>query len=132
MVNTIGAYDGYRPLDFIDGENTTRFQIESGGQWTIEILPFMLALSDHMLEAPGTYEGTGDDVIFLMGETPDIATIKSGPERDNFVIKSYGREGTNLLVNEISPYEGVVIVSRDSRVLVVEASGPWTIEISSP
>ncbi len=37
LVNTIGKYDGIRPLDFLSDEDTARFSVESSGQWKIEV-----------------------------------------------------------------------------------------------
>lgn len=132
LVNTIGAYDGYRPLDFYDDEQTARFEVQAGGPWTIKVIPLATAYSDHLLDVPGLYEGVGDEVVFLTGEEPDLAEITSGPERDNFVVRSIGRTRGDLLVNEIAPYSGTVIVPRDTRLLIVKATGPWSIEVSSP
>jgi hypothetical protein len=131
LVNTIGAYDGYKALDFFDGQDTSRFQVQAGGPWSIEIIPLRQAQSERSLTVPGTYEGTGDDVVFITGAEPDIGTFKSGPEQSNFIVYSYGSSGRNLLVNEISPYEGVVIVPRGPFIITVQAVGPWTMDLSS-
>lgn len=34
------------------------------------------------------------------------------------------------LVNEMAPYQGTVIAGRDTIVLVIEAEGPWEIEVT--
>jgi len=34
-------------------------------------------------------------------------------------------------VNEIAPYEGVVIANKDTNVLVIEAEGEWSIEVTT-
>lgn len=132
LVNTIGAYDGYLPLNFFQGEQTSRLSISAGGAWTVEIVPLSLDTA-HLLEVPGRYEGAGDDVVFLTGADPDLATVKSGSSSDNFAVWSYGDEsGRDLLVNEIAPYEGVVVMPRDTYMLIVKAgqSGPWAVEVT--
>src|SRR5262249_49952845 len=40
LVNTIGQYEGTRPLDFLDGEQTARFEVNASGPWEIDVLPF--------------------------------------------------------------------------------------------
>lgn len=132
LVNVIGAYEGYQPHNFFN-EQVSRLVIQAGGPWTIELRP--LSMEDvHQLEVPGSYTGAGDDVVFLTGATPDLAIVKSGNQSDNFVIWSYGNQrGRDLLVNEIAPYEGTVILSRDTIVLIVQAgqSGSWTVDVTT-
>jgi hypothetical protein len=36
----------------------------------------------------------------------------------------------SLLVNEIAPYDGTVVAGKDTVVLVIEAEGPWQIEVT--
>lgn len=133
LVNTIGNYEGYIPLNFFEGEESVRLEIGAGGPWTIELLP-LTREHVHMLEVPGTYQGQGDDVIFLIGRDPDLASFTSGNRQDNFVVWSYGQtSGRDLLVNDIAPYEGTVIIPRDVAVLIVSAgqSGPWSVEVTA-
>lgn len=126
LVNTIGQYEGTRPLDFMD-DDTVRFEVESSGQWKIEVLPL-----DHIRveEVPGIIEGIGDDVVALIGKEPDLLKVDASSARSNFVIWGYGK-GVDLLVNEVAPYSGTVVVSRDTFILVIEAEGPWTIEVTA-
>ena len=128
LVNTIGQYEGTRPLDFLDGEHTVRFQVESSGQWTIEVLPLIDYI--RVEEVPGIIEGVGDEVVALIGEEPDLLKVDASGARSNFVIWGYGN-WRDLLVNEIAPYSGTVVVSRDTFILVIEAEGPWTIEVTA-
>ncbi len=90
LVNTIGAYDGYQIID-IDDEETTRFQIETSGDWIIEVYPFTRSYVP-VLDLPGKYEGNGDAVFVLGSGDPDLAMISTGSEEDNFVIYSYGTD----------------------------------------
>lgn len=126
-MNIIGQYEGTRPLDFLDEQQTVRFQIESSGQWGIEVLPL---LQGRKAEVPGTLEGKGDDVVFLAGETPDLLKIDATTAQSNFVVWGYGNR-RDLLVNEIAPYDGVVVAGGNTIVLVIEAEGNWSIEITS-
>jgi hypothetical protein len=126
LVNTIGQYDGTRPLDFLDTEHTARFQVESSGEWEIAILP----LTEIRIESvPGTFTGNGDEVVYLDG-TPDLLKVNASSAASNFVIWAYGNR-RDLLVNDIAPYDGVVIAGSDTAVLVIEAEGDWSIEVTS-
>jgi hypothetical protein len=125
LVNTTDPYDGNRPLDFRNGEHTTRFEISSSDEWKIEVLPITSA---RILTVPGIVEGKGDEVIFLTGATPDLAKIKGNAEGRFFAVASYGKS-SDLLVNTTDPYNGTVIVSGDTVVLEIQANGNWSIEI---
>lgn len=125
LVNETDPYDGVRPLDFLEGEHTTRFEVQAVGEWEIEILPISSART---LKVPGTIQGTGDDVIVLTGENPDIANIKGNAEGRFFAVTSYG-VGVDLLVNTTDPYDGTVLVNPDASILEVNATGEWSIEI---
>jgi hypothetical protein len=126
LVNTVGDYQGTRPLDFLDTEHTARFQVESSGDWEISILP----LSEIRAEVvPSSFTGNGDEVIYLDG-TPDLLRIDASSATSNFVIWGYGNR-RDLLVNDIAPYDGVVIAGSNTAVLVIEAEGDWSIEVTS-
>lgn len=127
LVNEIGSYSGTRPIDFLNAEHTSRFEVVADGSWKIEILPLTSARS---LSIPGKMSGTGDDVITLRGSTPDVATISHTGD-SNFAITSYGASGRDLLVNEIGSYNGTVIVNGDTIILEIVADGSWSIDISS-
>ena len=93
LVNVIGSYKGTVPLDFLENQSTTRLQITSSGNWTIEIL----AITEMRHETiPGQITGIGDDVISLNGTNPDLLKVDASSAQDNFVIWSYGSR-RNLL-----------------------------------
>ena len=128
LVNTIGNYKGTVPLDFGTDEQTTRFEITARGSWTIEVAP-LETMRREMI--PGIMIGEGDDVLFMVSDDPDLLTAKADGWRGNFAVWAYG-DRRSLLVNEIAPYEGTVVVPRDALVLVVQAAGPWELEVTSP
>ncbi|MDQ3549035.1 MAG: hypothetical protein M3439_09470 [Chloroflexota bacterium] len=109
-------------MDFRSGEQTTRLQITASGEWYVEIRPLSTA---RLITAPGTIEGTGDDVFIVNGE-PDTALITGNADARHFAVIAYG-ERSNLLVNTTDPYDGRVIVANDTVVVEVTAEGPWTI-----
>lgn len=133
LVNTISKYEGTRPLDFLGDEHTTRFQIEGRGQWEIQVLPFEQI---RRVDIPGKFNGKGDEVIYMKGTgRPDLLNIDASQAKSNFAIWGYGND-RDLLVNEIAPYTGTVIVASSlptdngALVLVVEAEGDWSIEVT--
>lgn len=125
LVNTTDPYDGVRPLDFKQGEHTTRFEVKAEGKWAIEILPVSSAVK---LNVPGKLEGKGDQVIVLTGDKPDTAKIQGNAAKRFFGVKSYG-DVSDLLVNTVEPYNGEVIVDSSTLVLEVRAEGGWSIEM---
>jgi hypothetical protein len=129
LVNTTDAYDGVRPLDFLDGQHTARFEVKAEDTWTIEIKPLAAA---RRLDAPGTIQGVGDDVIIVMGGNADLAKVKGNTASHYFGVFSYGDFGRDTLVNTTDPYDGTDIL-RSSTFLVMEiiAVGDWAMEITT-
>ena len=128
LVNTIGNYQGTRPIEFLDGDTrVTRLAIESSGSWQINVLPLAMIRKEPI---PGVISGTGDDVIFLDGKDPDLLVVDAGKANSNFVVYTYGN-GVDLLINEIAPYTGTLPLRKETIVIEVVASGPWTLEITT-
>ena len=127
LVNVIGSYKGTVPLDFLENESTTRLQITSSGNWTIELLPLTEVRQETI---PSQISGVGDDVVYLNGTTPDLLKVEASSARDNFVVWSYGSDRT-LLVNEIAPYTGTVIIPSDTKILVIQATGKWSLDVTT-
>jgi hypothetical protein len=126
LVNTTETYDGIRSLDFLSGELTTRFEIKSTDEWTIEILPVS---SVRVLSVPGSIEGKNDEVIKLSGGVPDLATISGNDIGGYFGIFTYNGF-KDLIVNETEPYEGTVMLENDIGYMEIMAEDNWSIEIT--
>jgi hypothetical protein len=122
LVNTTDPYEGVVLMDIRDDDNSTRLQVQAEGEWYIELRPLSTA---RRVSVPGTIEGTGDDVIIIDGE-PDIAQISGNADGRYFGVIGYSNR-SNLLVNTTDPYDGRVIVARDTILIEVEAVGSWTI-----
>jgi hypothetical protein len=125
LANTTEPYDGTRPLDFMDGQNTTRFEVAATGDWTIEILPLPMA---DVIDVPGSFAGNGDRVLILGAGVPDTAHIVGNAAGRHFAVLGYGPSFPDLLVNTTEPYDGRVIVRGDTLVLEVVAADEWTID----
>jgi hypothetical protein len=128
LVNTTQPYEGIRPLDFLQNEHTGRFEVTATGSWTIEILPLASARTS---DVPGQIEGSGDDVVLLVGGTPDLATVSGNTAERHFAVKGYGSGRPRLLVNTTDPYDGTVRLDSDTLLLEIIATGAWTVTISS-
>lgn len=122
LVNTTDPYEGVRPLDFMQGEFTSRLEISANGPWYIEVRPISSA---RVIQAPGTIEGIGDDVFRVSGRT-DTATIRGNDASRHFAVIVYGDERRRLVVNTTDPYDGRVIVGQ-AIMVEVDAEGPWAI-----
>jgi hypothetical protein len=130
LVNTTDPYDGYRPLDFRDGQHTTRLEVKAIGAWTIEILPLSTA---HVCTIPGSCSGNGDDVLILRGDSkPDTAHITGNKSSRYFGVTSYGSDGhIGGLVNSTDVYDGEVIMSPQAVLLEIQAIGDWTVDVKT-
>jgi hypothetical protein len=91
----------------------------------------LLPLSEvRRVSAPGTFTGYGDDVVLLTGGTPDLLKVDATAAKGNFAIWTYG-SARDLVVNEIAPYTGTVLVGSDSDILVISAERAWSIEVTT-
>ncbi len=134
LVNTIGKYEGTIPLDFArdfsPAEKTARLSVESSGEWEIQILPIEDA-GLVMVKIPATIQGVGDDVVWIVGLDPDLLIIDATKAESNFAVWGWGPGVYDLLVNEIAPYSGTVIIPMNTVVLIIQATGPWSIEVTT-
>jgi hypothetical protein len=128
LINTIGNYAGTLPLDFLDSQRTARLEITAGGQWELTIFPIQNARRETV---PSSIQGTGDDVVVLTDAAPDLLKINATQAEGNFILMTYGTKGRDLLVNEIAPYSGTVMTKPGTYLLVITATGPWSIEITA-
>ena len=109
---------------------TAWLEVNASGDWVIEAIPLKLAWQDHVLNVPGTFEDSRDNVIFLGDNYPDRAKIQGNAHSGYFGVIAYNG-GWDLLVNTTDPYDGTVKLHRDSYALEIKATGPWSISISS-
>ena len=124
LVNTTDPYSGIRPLDLLDSQHTTQFEVKATGDWTIEVLPFLENATS--VEVPGTTSGTGDAVLILLDEAA-TANVTGNAAGSHFAVIGYGGFFPDLLVNTTDPFDGRVILSRDTVLIAVTATGGWTI-----
>lgn len=124
LVNTIGSYNGRVELDFYDDENTAMLEIKASGPWTVIVTPLGEA-GLRVATSPGTFNGSGDDVILLSGDPMTGSFINQG--ESNFVVWSIS-DSRDLIVNEIAPYSGTAIIPNGTFILIVKAESEWSAE----
>ncbi|MFC1879467.1 hypothetical protein ACFLZW_06095 [Chloroflexota bacterium] len=130
LVNTTETYDGYRPINLWQDKQTVRLEITSDGPWKITLLPLAPEYV-HIITAPGSYSGFGDDVLLLLGgDGPWVAKVIGNAAGHHLAVKSYGYNDYDLLVNTTDPYEGSGFTSDGIILFDVVAVGSWTIELS--
>ena len=130
LVNTIGSYDGLRAMDLHEWwGHTKRFQVTSSGAWTIVVSPLSPAYV-RTCQIPGICVGTGDDLFYISGGTPDMMSFSYyGPS--NIIVYSHSVDDYDLLVNEIGDYSGTVLIPTNTTWIEVESSGTFTAEIKT-
>ena len=130
-VNTIGNYQGLRPMNWLDDEVATILEIQASGNWTIEIRE-LSPENVNMVAAPGAYAGNGDDIVRVSGSgtTVSFKCEKRSNVPGNIAVWSFASEGNrSLLVNDICPYEGKKVLPAGTFVMDVTAPGAWEMTI---
>ncbi len=129
LVNTIGAYDGKVPLDMLDDEFTSRLEIKASGPWEVTLIPLVQARTEIY---PGIFQGTGDDVIIMLGnDNADTIIADASSASGNFVVFTYSNDSLDLVFNEIAPYSGTALIDSSTFLITVKAEGNWSLEITA-
>lgn len=123
LVNTIGSYSGSVLFD-ADAGGTTTLEVTASGPWTITISDALLAPA----LIAGANSGNGDTVLLYQGSGLVRAAISGQSPEGNFAVIAYNAQGSDLLVNEIGLYEGVVALTGPALVRV-ESEGAWSITV---
>lgn len=125
LVNRIGPYIGKVTMDLmvIGNTQTSLLEINSRGDWSISIYPIDRKYINQM-DAPGYYENNTDDVVFVDGTSRTATfTCMDG----HFAVWGIS-ERSDLLINEIAPYEGKVMIPDGLFLLIVSAESNWSAE----
>jgi hypothetical protein len=133
LVNTTDSYDGYQPFDWIDDEHTFRLEIKATGDWSVELIPLakIEEMERFMVEIPGEFERSGDDVLIIAGGTPDKARIVGNEDGRYFGVVGWSGDRRDLLVNTTDTYEGTVLLKPETTAIQVGAIGAWTVEVTT-
>ena len=124
LVNTNETYDGIRPLDFLNTENTGEIEINAIGEWEVEITDIFEA---PFLAMPGGFTQSGDYVVVLGGGLPYSAYIKKDEAKGSFRILGYGNS-IEVLFDTTEPVEGIIPIGADIVALEIQAQGGGTID----
>jgi hypothetical protein len=130
LINTVGAYYGTLPLDFLATERTARFDVTASGSWELQVISPSQARTE---ESPGIIQGYGDEVLILTGQYPVKLIVDAPDASQSFMIWSFAidRRTRALLVNKTAPYSGIVLAPSGTARLAITANGPWTIELTT-
>lgn len=123
IVNTIGPYQGTMLFNAGFGGDPSSLEITADGNWTVT-MKSVLSLRQFSGDA---VTGVGDDVVLYLGDS-GAATISHDGSR-NFAIWLYG-DSTDLVVNEIGPYDGTVRWIAGPSVVAVTADGNWGVTVN--
>lgn len=118
LVNTIGDYSG-TTFAALESADLIKLKITADGAWSVNIQPIS--------KAPRLKNGEkykGDKVLLWLGNNEDFSIKHKGTS--NFVIQQISGNGTELLVNEIGNYSGVVPTTNGPTVFIVSADGEWS------
>jgi hypothetical protein len=123
LVNAIGKYSGTVLFDAQDGADTNRLKIQADGAWTLTLLPI-----ESVRKFQGTITGKGDDVVLYLG-SGGVATI-SHRGQANFIVRTWGQSGPDLLVNEIGNYDGEQLFT-EACIVEINADGAWSMTVAA-
>ena len=126
VFNGLYDYKGTRLLDVKDNEDTKRLQVNTTGDWQIEIKPIKMAT---FVQPPFSYQGRDDDVL-IVRNSPDLINYQTN--ESNFIIYAYTERGTiELVVNDIGPASGSAILPSDTLILEINGDSSWSIDVTA-
>lgn len=120
LVNTIGSYSGV-VTDYERFNDAAMLSISADGDWSVTFKPLK---SMARLENGGQVKG--DCIAYIDEASLTKINISNSGER-NFIVKGIGLTKSDLLVNEIGPYDGKVVWSQPQSFFIVQSDGTWSI-----
>jgi hypothetical protein len=125
-VNVIGSYEGTTAYGMDElSEDAAALEIVADGDWEITVAP--------VTDAPEFSESQaaqGDGVYLYTGGPATWALSHDGESNFAVIYVSDSLFGSELLVNEIGPYDGTVAVTSGPGVVIVIADGEWSLSPS--
>jgi len=121
LINTIGAYNGERPLS---GSDPVMLSIDADGAWTVEVRAV-----GHTDSA--VFAGKGDDVSDLFEPPNDGPWQVKHDGQSNFVVYLHCAGGSSLVQNEIGSVNASLVVQFDDGPCLweVQADGSWSLNL---
>jgi hypothetical protein len=125
-VNVIGSYEGTTAYGMDElSEDAAALEILADGDWEITVAPVTDAP-----EFSDSQAAQGNGVFLYTGGSADWALTHDGESNFAVIYVSDSLFGSELLVNEIGPYEGTVAVTSGPGVVLVMADGEWSLSPS--
>ena len=120
LINTIGAYDGFRPL--LDG-SPVQLNIEADGAWTVTITAITCCA------ASGAFAGSGDAVSSQFNPPARGPWEFSNTGRRSYVAYAHCVSGDQLLLNRSGSFQlsTIVMFGRGPCYWEVISDGSWSI-----
>jgi len=120
LINTIGSYDGQRPLA---GEEPMMLNIRADGAWTVRIEPIQS-------RGTPTFQGRGDRVSTLFTPPATEAWAIAHDGQGNFIVYCHCAGGSDLVQNEIGAVSGsqVIPFPKGPCFWEVRADGNWSLK----
>jgi len=130
LIESESSVDEYRGI-IVDSSSKMEIRIEGDRTWKVEVLPVQTASFD-VLQVPGTYSGQGNRVILLEGKH-SVATFDTGSST-KFDAWALGesQKWEHLKITSKGDYKGKSVLPNQTRVIIVSASGPWSVLIPEP
>lgn len=133
LVNTLGSYSGTTLYPYAPA-GRYRLSIQATGVWTAAMVPLTPSMTGDNLVS--RFTGSLDEawVVHVNQAVEPTIDARCSCESNFIVWLRDFRGGGHLLVNEIGNYRGQTLgrpIPRGSYVVEVQASGPWSIKISS-
>jgi hypothetical protein len=118
LVDTTGEYNGTTAygLDGDSSDPAVTLKVEADGEWRVLVVPIHYALD--LFDA-----SSGDGVFLYGGPEESLAVTHDGSGA--FVVLEHVDGESNVLVDEVGPFEGVVPISAGPSVISVVADGAW-------
>lgn len=123
LVNRIGNYHGSHPLNWLNRGEVKYISVKSRGSWQIIISSMLDKNYLHTAAIDTTYTGNGDDFVALMKSPAKVSFVCRS--KGTFTVWGLTPSLPWLLVNELSPYDGVVLLPIDTVVLYIKSNEVW-------
>jgi hypothetical protein len=119
LINTIGAYEGARP---IVAQQPVMFDIDADGSWSVTITPLQFG-------GVPEFSGHGDSVSAAFDPPPTGAWLIKHDGQRNFVVWCHCAGGSALIQNEIGQVDASRVISFDEGPCFWEviADGNWSL-----
>lgn len=122
LVNAIGYYAGIRLIT----SGFYELEIDADGPWLVRVIPVTVDSS-----ARGAFSGRGDDIRGVFAPSKTRAAYRFAHQgQGNFIVHLICDSHSDLLANEIGPFNGeAIVVFNDAQACLwdITADGAWSI-----